>query len=208
MSIFRAPSPLLYRTPFSPGYWRQASAAMKDLRLLVFAAMMIAMARALSLIPSIPIGHTKLTFGFLARAMCSLVCGPVMGMAVGFVEDILGYAIKPEGAFFFGYTISTMAGMLVYGLCFYRARITVLRLAAANLLVNVFVNAIMGSVWSAMIYHSPYWGLFTFSLGKNLLTIVPKTILMYISYQALLPIIQLMGVIPPQLDQQSRIRWC
>lgn len=197
----------LYAAPLAPGYWRDAGRSMGSLRLLIFAALTVAMARALSLIPSIPIGPTRFSFGFLARALCSLVCGPVMGMSVGFVEDILGYALQPEGAFFFGYTISTMAGMLVYGLCFYRARITVARLVAANLLVNLFVNALMGSVWNMMLYQSPYWAFFWPSLGKNLVTVIPKVVLMYVCYQAVLPILQRMGIIPRQLGDRGRITW-
>ena len=111
-----APSAQLYRTPFSPAYWRDACRDMRLLRLLVFAALMIAMTRALSLIPSIPIGHTKFSFGFLARALCALVCGPVLGLVFGFAEDILGFILQPSGNFFFGYTLSTMAGVLVYAL--------------------------------------------------------------------------------------------
>ena len=70
---------------------------MKSLKLLMFAALMVAMARALSLIPGIPIAHTKMTWGFLARALCALVCGPVMGLVFGFVEDILGLSSSPPG---------------------------------------------------------------------------------------------------------------
>ena len=190
----------LYRTPFSAPYWRGANRAVGSVKLLVFAALMIAMARALSLIPSIPIAHTKLSFGFLARALCALVCGPVLGLLYGFAEDILGFILQPTGEFFFGYTLSTMAGMLVYALCFYRARITVLRLVVANLLVNVFVNAAMGSVWTMMIRQGGYWGWFTISLSKNLATILPKVLLLYILFQALLPILQRMDLIPKQTE--------
>ena len=86
----------LYRTPCSPAYWHEANLAMKCLKLLVFAALMIAVTRALSLIPGIPIWHTKLTWGFLARSVCALVCGPVLGLVFGFVEDI---SSSPPGTF-------------------------------------------------------------------------------------------------------------
>lgn len=43
-----------------------------------------------------------------------------MGLVFGFVEDILGFILQPTGDFFPGYTLSTMAGVLVYALCFYR----------------------------------------------------------------------------------------
>ena len=90
-------------------YWKAAAADLYRTRNLVFAALMVAMARVLALIPSIPIAHTRLSFSFPARAMCALVCGPVAGMTYGFVEDILGFILQPTGEFFFGYTISTMA---------------------------------------------------------------------------------------------------
>lgn len=192
-----------YRTPFTPAYWQEAGQSMKSLKLLMFAALMVAMARALSLIPGIPIAHTKLTWGFLARGMCALVCGPVMGLLYGFVEDILGFLLQPSGDFFIGYTISTMAGVLVYALCFYRARITVWRLVLANVLVNFFVNALMGSLWNMIIRNGPYLGWFIPSLGKNVITVIPKTLVMYVLFQALLPILQRMCIIPDQLKNNK-----
>ena len=190
----------LYRTPLSPAYWRDANQAMSCLKLLVFAALMVAVTRALSLIPGIPIWHTKLTWGFLARSVCAMVCGPVLGLAFGFVEDILGFVLQPTGDFFPGYTLSTMAGVLVYALFFFRRRITVLNLFLANLVVNVAVNALMGSVWSTMVRGGVYWGWFLPSLGKNLLTLLPKTLVLYVLFQALLPIVQRMNLIPVQAE--------
>ena len=190
----------LYRTPLSPAYWRDANQAMSCLKLLVFAALMVAVTRALSLIPGIPIWHTKLTWDFLARSVCAMVCGPVLGLAFGFVEDILGFVLQPTGDFFPGYTLSTMAGVLVYALFFFRRRITVLNLFLANLVVNVAVNALMGSVWSTMVRGGVYWGWFLPSLGKNLLTLLPKTLVLYVLFQALLPILQRMNLIPVQAE--------
>ena len=161
--------------------------------------------RALSLVPGIPIAHTKLTWGFLSRSLCALVCGPVMGLVFGFVEDILGFILHPTGEFFPGYTLSTMAGVLVYALCFFRRRITVVRLIAANLLVNLLVNAAMGSVWSTMVRGGVYWGWFIPSLAKNLVTVLPKAAALYFLFQALLPILQRMGLIPRQVDGAIRL---
>ena len=176
-------------------YWKAAAADLYSTRNLVFAALMVAMARVLALIPSIPIAHTRLSFSFPARAMCALVCGPVAGMVYGFVEDILGFVLQPTGEFFFGYTISTMAGMLVYALCFYRRRVTVVRIVIANILVNIFVNAMMGSLWTMMIRGGGYWVWFTASLSKNLLTIIPKSVVLYFFFQALIPVLGRISVV-------------
>jgi len=181
-------------------YWKAAAADLYSTRNLVFAALMVAMARVLALIPSIPIAHTRLSFSFPARAMCALVCGPVAGMVYGFVEDILGFILQPTGEFFFGYTISTMAGMLVYALCFYRRRVTVVRIVAANVLVNIFVNAMLGSLWTMMIRGGGYFGWFVPSLTKNLVTIVPKSVVLYFFFQAMLPILGRIGVLKGKND--------
>lgn len=191
-------------TLFHRSYWKAAVADLYSTRNLVFAALMVAMARVLALIPSIPIAHTKLSFSFPARAMCALVCGPVAGMAYGFVEDILGFVLQPTGEFFFGYTISTMAGMLVYALCFYRRRVTVVRIVAANVLVNLFVNAMMGSLWTMMVRGGGYWGWFTVSLSKNLLTIVPKSVVLYFFFQTLLPVLGRVGVLGKERNDLIR----
>ena len=189
---------------FRRSYWQAAAADLYRTRNLVFAALMVAMARVLALIPSIPIAHTKLSFSFPARAMCALVCGPVAGMAYGFVEDILGFILQPTVEFFFGYTLSTMAGMLVYALCFYRRRVTVVRIVAANVLVNLFVNALMGSLWTMMIRGGGYWGWFTVSLSKNLLTIVPKSVVLYFFFQAMLPVLSRIGVTEKERSELIR----
>ncbi len=194
----------LYRTPFSGAYWNSARQDMGRLNMLVFAALMVAMARALSLIPSIPVAHTRMSFGFLARALCALVCGPVVGLVYGFAEDILGFVLQPSGQFFFGYTLSTMLGMLVYALCLYRARISMFRLLLANLIVNVCINAALGTVWTVMMMGGNYWILFAGSLAKNLVTIIPKSVMLFILFQALLPVLQRMEVVPRQINGSIR----
>ena len=195
----------LYRSPCSIAYWQEANRAAGCLKLLIFAALMIAVTRALSLIPGIPIWHTKLTWGFLARSVCALVCGPVLGLVFGFAEDILGFILQPTGDFFPGYTLSTMAGVLVYALFFFRRRITVVNLVLANAVVNLLVNAAMGSVWTTMVRGAGFLYWFVPSLTKNLITILPKAAVLYILFQALLPILQRMNLIPDQMEGRIRL---
>lgn len=193
----------LYRTPLTPSYWRQARAALSSPKMLVFAALMVALTRALSIPPSIPIGHTVCPLdsaGSLAPwyAACA-------GAGLWVVEDILGFILKPTGEFFFGYTLSTMLGCS-HTLCAFTGQGSRCGgLVLANLLVNLLVNAALGSVWTMMVRGGGYWGWFVPSLGKNLLTIVPKTILLYILYQALLPILRQMRIIPNQLGPKGLI---
>ena len=76
---------------------------------------------------------------------------------------------------------------------------------AANLLVNLLVNAAMGSVWSTMVRGGVYWGWLVPSLAKNLVTVLPKAVVLYFLFQALLPILQRMNLIPCQVDGVIRL---
>ncbi len=90
--------------PFSPSYWRLAASELKKPRMLTFAALMIAACVALSYVPAIPIGDrgNEVTWGFLARAVCGMVCGPVMALVFGFAEDTVSFLIHPTVAYFPG----------------------------------------------------------------------------------------------------------
>ena len=191
----------LYRTPCSPAYWHEANLAMKCLKLLVFAALMIAVTRALSLIPGIPIWHTKLTWGFLARSVCALVCGPVLGLVFGFVEDILGFILQPTGDFFPGYTLTTMLGVLTYALFLYRAPLRIWRIFCAKLLTNV-QNVVLGALWMAILNSNGRFSLETWyasaslSAAKNLIMLPVQTVLLVVLLRALQPALRQMGMLP------------
>ena len=95
--------------PFSTAYWRMAASELKNVRKLTFAALCMALCMALSAIPSVPLwGGAKITWGFLARAVCAWVCGPVLGLlylatfwsgfsaAMTIVDFIIAVPMKPD----------------------------------------------------------------------------------------------------------------
>ena len=88
----------MYPHPFSAAYWRTAADELKNVRKLTFAALCIALCMALSAIPSVPLwGGAKITWGFLARAVCAWVCGPVLGIVFAVAEDLLSFFVTGGG---------------------------------------------------------------------------------------------------------------
>lgn len=178
---------------------------MSSLKLLVFAALMVAVTRALSMIPGIPIAHTKLTWGFLSRSLCALVCGPVMGLVFGFVEDILGFILHPTGDFFprlypVNYGRSTGLCIVLFSPADHRGAF-----GGGESAGQPASECGLGSIWSTVVRGGVYWGWFIPSMAKNMVTILPKAAVLYFLFQALLPILQRMNLIPRQVDGVIRL---
>ena len=101
----------IFQSPFSPAYWRTAAQEMKNYRSLVFSALMIAACIVLSHC-TIRVGEgLSVSVTFLARALCSLVCGPVMVILFGAAEDTLSFFLSSGGyPYFPGYMLTTISG--------------------------------------------------------------------------------------------------
>jgi ECF transporter S component (folate family) len=190
---------------FSPEYWRSGLRELKNLRRLIFAALVIALGIVISSF-FIPVGENlRIYFKFLVYCVGSAVYGPFVSLLVGAAGDTLGFLIHPSGAYFPGYLLSEMLGCLIYALFLYRKRITVLRLFLAKLIINVFVNIILGSVWSAVLYSKGFYYYFAKSAVKNLLLLPIEVIAMTALFALLIPQLERLGAIPRRPEGQKRV---
>lgn len=190
----------IYPHPFSRAFWRDAAKELRDLKKLAFAALMIAMCIILSHIPSVPLfGGAKITWGFLARSVCAMVCGPVLGLLFGFAEDILSFFLTGGGGypFFPGYTLTTMLGVFIYALFFYRQKITLRRVFFAKLLTNI-QNVVLGALWMAILSGKAFYVTAAGSAIKNLIMLPVQTLLLAALLSALLPILSQAGLVAKQ----------
>ena len=180
---------------FNKSYWKSAADELKDVKIIAFAALIL----ALNIVMQgffVPVGESlRVYFTFIIKGIGCMVFGPVVALCYGFIGDILGYIMFPTGGFFPGYTISSMLGVFIYALFFYKSKITVMRIFLAKLTVNVFVNIILGSVWSAILYSKGYYYYFAKSIIKNLTLLPFEVILMVIVFQIMIPIIKRSGII-------------
>lgn len=195
-----------YKHPFSKSYWQTAFKDFKNLRVLVFSAIMIAVCIVLSYVPSIPVGDlTRVTWGFLARATCSLVGGPVNGLVFGLAEDTISYLMHPTGPYFPGYALTTMLGNLIYALFLYRVpKVTVVRIFLAKLLTNA-MNVTLGALWSAILYQKAYLVVAGTSLIKNLVMLPIQTLMLCVLFAALLPALRRAGFLPAETETRLKL---
>lgn len=191
-------APNFFKTPFTPAYWKLAAKEFRSLRTLAVASLLIALDVVVARF-YIPVGlNLRVYFNYLVTALLSLICGPVVGIAAGFVRDTIGFLLDPSWGYFFGYTVTAMASGLIYGLFFYRAKITVLRIALCKLLINVLVNIVLGCLWSQMMYQKGYLYFLSTSVPKNLLLLPAEILLLTLFLQVMLPVLRRAKLIPAQ----------
>ena len=192
------------RSPLTRSYWSQAAAELKNPRMLVFAALMIAACVALAQVPSIrPFGPDgpRIGWGWIARSICGLVTGPITALVFGAAEDTVSFMLSNKGdPYFPGYMITTMIGTAIYALCLYRQRLTVVRVFLAKLLTNA-CNVVLGSLWSAILMDKGYLYYATKSLIKNVISLPVQVLILCLVLVALMPIMSKMHIIPQKGDE-------
>ena len=173
----------LYKTPFSAAYWKDAAAELKDTKMLVFAALMIAIRVALKLV-AIPLApNLKINTAFLANALGAMVFGPVVAAVSAIVSDFLGVLITGD-VYFLPMVLLEISGSVLFALFLYRAKVTPTRVILSRfaicLLVNVFLQTpLMMLYYKYMMGGAPYVltvpkiikNLFMFPIESVILTI-------------------------------------
>ena len=100
----------LYKSPFSKQYWKDAAAELKDPRMLVITALMIALRIALKPL-AIPLGpQLSIQTATLATALGCMIYGPVMAIPAAIISDTVGFMIFPTGDYFLPFVLTEIAG--------------------------------------------------------------------------------------------------
>ena len=136
-------STTLYAHPFSKAYWRDAAAEMKDIKMLVITALMIALRIALKPF-AIYIGpQMAIQTATLATALGAMIFGPVLAIPAAMISDTIGFMIFPTGDYFLPFMLTEIASTLIYALCFYRAKPNATRVIIARFLICFVVNVVL-----------------------------------------------------------------
>lgn len=150
---------------------------LKSIRCLCVTAMLIALDIALKLLAGIQVTDSiKISFAFIAIASIGMLYGPTVSFAAGIITDLLGFIIKPTGAFDIRFTIIEALGALIYGLFLYNAtngKWLLPRIIAAKTTVVIICN-----LWLTT------WAISSIA-GKGFLVMLPARVM---SNLAMLPV--------------------
>ena len=126
-----------------------------DTKMLVTAALLIAMQVILSRFLSINAWNLKIGFAFTAIFVAAYFYGPWFSAVVAVIADVIGASLFPSGAFFPGFTLTALLTGIVFGVFLYKKQ-TPLRIIGAVAIDQLVLGLLLNSYWLSVLYGSPY----------------------------------------------------
>lgn len=196
--------------PLKMAYWKRAFLETKELKSIVLVSILTAAKIALAGFYLPIAANVRIGFTFPFDAIIGLLFGPIMGVISGAITDLLGFILFPSGPFFPGYMVSKMLTGLIFGLLLYRAKkITVLRVFIARLIINIFVNAMLGSVWQmfmAKIFTIEFYSLdFSTRFLKNIILLPFEIIIILYLFKEIIPVLKAKNFLEEEIG--GEITW-
>ena len=174
-----------------PEKFRQSAQELKQVRTLTGVAMLLAMSVVISFTASVRVTETiKIGLGYLITALLGMLYGPFTAALAAGAGDLIKYLLKPDGAYFFGFTLTAMLGGVVYGVFFYREKCTIPRAIASKATVSLLLNCLLNTVWVSWLYGMPFLGALGPRVIKNLMALPFEIVLLYIVLNGINKVIQ------------------
>ncbi len=174
-----------------PEKFRQSAQELKQVRTLTGVAMLLAMSVVISFTASVRVTETiKIGLGYLITALLGMLYGPFTAALAAGAGDLIKYLLKPDGAYFFGFTLTAMLGGVVYGVFFYREKCTIPRAIASKATVSLLLNCLLNTVWVSWLYGMPFLGALGPRVIKNLMSLPFEIVLLYIVLNGMNKVIQ------------------
>ena len=133
----------LYANPFSKAYWQDALAELKDTKMLVVTALMVALRIVLKPFAIYIAPQLAIQTAMLATALGAMIFGPVMAIPAAMISDTIGFMIFPTGDYFLPFMLTEIASTMAYALCLYRAKPSATRVIVARFLICFVVNVVL-----------------------------------------------------------------
>lgn len=204
----------MHNNPLTKAYWRDAAANLKDVRMLALAAMIVAL-RAVCKMLEIPLAPgLNINVAALFNSVGAMVYGPVVGVVGAIVSDPLGYLLHPDGPYFLPFMLTDMSSSLIFGLFFWRRRLTVSRTMTAKFTVNMISNVVLTSLimkWYYFLFYgvekAQAYNLINLTrIVKNLVMFPIEALFIAAVIGALTPALHRLRLLPKQEEMKLEFR--
>ena len=137
----------------------------------------------------------------LPNLVIDFLFGPAVGGIFAGVMDILKYLANPAGPFFPGFTISAVAGGVIFGFFLYGRKLSIKRLVVAEILVKIFVNIGLNTLWLNILYHKAILAILPARIVSNILQLPVDILVIYMVLQSI------DKTMKPAFENQSSIKF-
>ena len=169
----------IYKHPFNKKYWSLSKTCFTKVKNLTNISILFALLLIGKMI-SLPSGFGALgiSFTYIIFSIIAMIYGPLCGIVIGVFSDVLGHVMFQSGTlYFFGY--------------------------AVRIIVNMFINVVLGTIWWKMLYglnnEATMMYLTTIAIPKNIIYLLPQTIILYIVIKALAGPLKIFNLIEEEI---------
>lgn len=195
----------------SKEYWRLAAKNFSDIRMLVFASLIIALRVAVKMLKIPLAAGLSLSFDCYVNSVGSMIYGPLVSLAVGAVSDTLGCILFPSGAYFFPFIFVEMSSSFIFALFLWKRDLSVLRVLASKFTVNFICNIVLTSIFMKWMYYVMYgledaqaYALINLTrIGKNLVLFPLESVLITLILAALTPAFRSLKLLPKTQEKMK-----
>lgn len=165
----------------------ESAKSLKKTRVLCASAALAALFVALYALKLQLTPQLRITFTFIPLAVCGWLFGPVPAMIVGAVGDIVGSLLFPQGAYFPGFTITSVLSGLIFGIFLYKKESlnTIMNIAISKFLISALLNVLLNSLWLSIITSKGYIFHLLQHLIKNIAVLPIEIILLIVVFRFL-----------------------
>ncbi len=164
---------------------------MKRVRTLVFMALFISMdvvlTRMLGITTWIATSMVRISFGFIPIAFSGIMFGPVLAGVTAALSDTIGIMLFPSstGPYFPGFTVSAFLCGVIYGLLLHKKQITFFRVLFTVLLIRLFVDVGLNTVWLTIMLKTSWKALIGIRLIVSAIMLPVQTVMIFTLWKAL-----------------------
>lgn len=211
-------STALYTNPFSRDYWRDAAAEFKSTKMLVIAALMIALRVATKGL-AVPIAPNLDLFNVASfiNALSAMIIGPVLAIPAAIISDFLGVLIWDGlGSYFLPFVLQEIGSSLIWALLLYRQKVNTWRVMLGRFLICFIINVLLGT-GLLILYQQYMMGSATAALTlprifKNTFMFPIEAVVMTLFLAVMIPITSRMGLTfykftPDNKLKFSKLQW-
>lgn len=206
-------STALYSHPFSKAYWRDAAAEMRSTKMLVIAALMIALRVATKGL-AVPIAPNLDLFNVASfiNALSAMIIGPVLAIPAAIVSDFLGVLIWDGlGSYFLPFVLQEIGSSLIWALLLYRAKVSTWKVMLGRFLICFIVNILLGT-YLLVLYQNWFMGSSSLVLTwprifKNTFMFPIEALVMTLFLSVMIPITRKAGLTFWQADENKALKF-